>query len=166
MIDGPLSVERVMVQRDRIMVLVRVPEGPAAHLTEAQRDYLLSVRPRLARHACINAQGQPFGAIMAETSLPHVLEHLIIDFQAELSRGAVSRSFANAVSADKSDGTSTADAQSGRTRSPLTFVGTTEWLSEREGLARIEVNFTDDLIALDALKRACALLDEGMVATL
>lgn len=142
---SPLAVERVTVQRDRIQVLVRVAGGPAAHLTEAQRDFLLAARPRLARHACINAQGRPFGAIMDTTSLAHVLEHLVIDFQAELSH----------VNQRETPSCG---------RSPFTFVGTTEWLNEREGLARIEVNFTDDLIALDALKRARALLDEGMVA--
>ena len=81
----------------------------------------------------MNAQGEPFGAILDRTSLPHILEHLIIDFQAELAD-----------------------------RSAATFVGTTEWLNEREGLARVEVNFTDDLIALAALKAARALM-EGMV---
>lgn len=137
-----LAVERVLFRRDRMMVLVRVPEGPAAHLDAAAAAALLEARPALARHACLNAQGRPFGDILDATSLPHVLEHLIIDFQAEL------------VSAQE-NGTAT--------RPPLTFVGTTEWLNEREGLARIEVNFTDDLIALDALKRARALMDEGMV---
>lgn len=157
MTAAPLAVERVMVQRDRILVLVRVAGGPAAHLTEAQRDYLLAARPRLARHACINAQGRPFGAIMAETSLPHVLEHLIIDFQAELSR-------APAPPESAAPRPAPAAPRPAAARPPLTFVGTTEWLNEGEGLARIEVNFTDDLIALDALKRARALLDEGMVA--
>ena len=46
--------------------------------------------------------------------------------------------------------------------SDATFVGTTEWLSKRDGLARVTVNFTDDLIALGALKDALALL-EGTV---
>lgn len=140
-----LTVERVLFRSDRMIVLVRVPEGPAACLGEAGRDALLAARPALARHACLNAEGRPFGAILARTSLPHVLEHLIIDFQAELSAPA-----GNGLA----------------TKPPLTFVGTTEWLNEREGLARIEVNFTDDLIALDALKRARALMDEGMVRKL
>lgn len=128
-----LVVERVAIERDRMALLVRVAGGPAAHLSPEAAARLLRARPRLARHACVNAQGEPFGAILDRTSLPHILEHLIIDFQAELAD-----------------------------RSAATFVGTTEWLNEREGLARVEVNFTDDLIALAALKAACALM-EGMV---
>lgn len=128
-----LSVERVAIERDRMALLVRVAGGSTAHLSPEAAAQLLRARPRLARHACLNAQGEPFGAILDRTSLPHILEHLIIDFQAE---------FAD--------------------RSAATFVGTTEWLNEREGLARVEVNFTDDLIALAALKAARALM-EGMV---
>lgn len=127
------SLERVAIERDRMALLVRVPGGPGAHLSPATAERLRSARPRLARHRCLNAEGAPFGDILARTSLPHVLEHLIIDFQAEMND-----------------------------RSAATFVGTTEWLNEREGLARVEVNFTDDLIALAALKAACALM-EGMV---
>lgn len=137
-----MTVERVLFRRDRMIILVRVPEGPSAHLTPEARDHVLAARPSLARHTCLNAEGKPFGAILQHTSLPHVLEHLIIDFQAEFSR---------------------APGNDPATRAPLTFVGTTEWLDEHGGLARIEVNFTDDLIALDALKRARALMDEGMV---
>lgn len=128
-----LAVERVAIERDRMALLVRVPGGAAAHLSPEAAACLLRERPRLARHACLNAQGEPFGSILHRTSLPHVLEHLIIDFQAEFND-----------------------------RSAATFVGTTEWLNEREGLARVEVNFTDDLIALAALKAARALM-EGMV---
>lgn len=128
-----LVVERVSIERDRMAVLVRVPEGPGARLSAEAAVQLARARPTLVRHSCLNAEGAPFGDILDRTSLPHVLEHLIIDFQAEMND-----------------------------RSAKTFVGTTEWLNEREGLARVEVNFTDDLIALAALKAARALM-EGMV---
>lgn len=130
---APLAVERVAIERDRMALLVRVAGGPAAHLSPEAAVRLLQARPHLAEHACLNAQGEPFGAILDRTSLPHILEHLVIDFQAEFDD-----------------------------RSAATFVGTTEWLNEREGLARVEVNFTDDLIALAALKAARTLM-EGMV---
>ncbi|MEC4183587.1 hypothetical protein VJ918_02075 [Adlercreutzia sp. R21] len=130
-----LAVERIAFERDRMVLLVRVPGGAQAHLGPDAAARLREARPFLAGHACLNAEGAPFGAVLERTSLPHVLEHLVIDFQAE----------------------ATADH-----RSATTFVGTTEWLNEREGLARVAVNFTDDLIALAALKAACALM-EGMV---
>lgn len=134
MSDAPLRIERVAFERDRMVLLVRVSGGPAACLGNARAARLLDARPTLAAHACLNAEGAPFGTILARTSLPHVLEHLVIDFQAEHPES---------------------DAAA-------TFVGTTEWLSEREGLARVAVKFSDDLIALGALKSALALL-EGMV---
>lgn len=130
-----LKIERVAFERDRMALLVRVPEGPSGCLGREAADRLCAVRPCLARHACLNAEGAPFGDILPRTSLPHVLEHLVIDFQAQADGG----------------------------ERPFTFVGTTEWLNEREGLARVEVNFTDDLIALEALKRALELLNEGRV---
>ena len=140
---SPLAIERIAFERDRMVLLVRVPAGPAAHLGPDAAARLLQARPLLARHACLNAADAPFGTLLARTSLPHVLEHLVIDFQAE----ADERLRAAAFDAD---------------RSAATFVGTTEWLSEREGLARVAVNFTDDLIALGALQAALALM-EGMV---
>lgn len=130
-----LRVERVAFERDRMAVLVRVPEGPAACLGPEGARALTEARPLLAQHSCLNAEGAPFGAILPHTSLPHVLEHVIIDLQAEGDDGA----------------------------QPLTFLGTTEWLNEREGLARVEVNFADDLKALAALKGALQLLNEGKV---
>lgn len=112
-------------------LLVRVPEGADASLGTCGADRLLAARPSLAFHTCLNAEGAPFAEVLARTSLPHALEHLVIDLQA-----------ANPACA--------ADA---------TFVGTTEWLSRRDGLARVTVNFIDDLIALGALKDALALLE-------
>lgn len=138
-----LIVERIAFERDRMVLLVRMaPDAPAC-LGAAAADRLRAARPFLAGHACLNAQDAPFDTILARTSLPHVLEHLIIDFQAEAL-------------------VAPADGCPLQRRSATTFVGTTEWLNEREGLARVAVNFTDDLIALAALKAACALL-EGMV---
>lgn len=130
---APLALERVAIERDRMALLVRVAGGAGARLSPAAAARLLRERPTLAAHACLNEAGEPFGTILGRTSLPHILEHLIIDFQAELDD-----------------------------RSAATFVGTTEWLDEAGGLARVEVNFTDDLIALAALKAARALM-EGMV---
>lgn len=43
------------------------------------------------------------------------------------------------------------------------FVGTTEWVREAAGRARIEVSFTDDLVALRALSEATRFLNESMV---
>jgi hypothetical protein len=147
-----LAVERIAFERDRMVLLVRVAGGPAACLGPAAAARLSAARPFLTRHACLNAEGASFGAILDRTSLPHVLEHLVIDFQAEAQAQAAARGAHRPA----------ATFSTARNRSAATFVGTTEWLDERAGLARVAVNFTDDLIALAALKAACALM-EGMV---
>ena len=72
--------------------------------------------------------------MIAGTSVPHLLEHLVIHGQV----------FDSA------------------TPSNAALVGTTEWLDEANGLARIEVNYADDLAALSALKTALAFLNERM----
>ena len=41
--------------------------------------------PNLPRHACVNGAGDTFGAVMEATSLPHLLEHLVIDLQTQAS---------------------------------------------------------------------------------
>lgn len=129
-----LAVERITFEPSRMVLLVRVAAGPDACLGEAAAERLLAARPTLRQHRCLNDEGLPFAAYLPRTSLPHVLEHLIIDYQ----------------------------VSDGKTVTDHTFVGTTEWLSPAEGLARVAVNFTDDLIALAAVKAALALL-EGMV---
>lgn len=126
-----LAVERVTFERDRMALLVRVPEGVDASLGVRGADRLLAARPSLAFHTCLNDEDAPFAEVLARTSLPHALEHLVIDFQ----------------------------AQNPACASDATFVGTTEWLSKRDGLARVTVSFIDDLIALGALKDALALLE-------
>lgn len=115
----------------RVRVAQGVPRSTDARLAQA----LLAERPSLASHTCVNERGPLFGSVIEHTSLPHVLEHLIIDEQVRDSR-------------------SLADS---------TFVGTTEWLDEAAGLARVEVNFTDDLVALRAMRNALSTLNGKVV---
>lgn len=132
-----LSIERITVQRGRISLLVRVAPDAPLETDAALAQRLLALRPTLAHHACVNDRGLAFGDVIARTSLPHVLEHLIIDEQ----------------------------VRDPRTLTERTFVGTTEWLDESTRLARVEVNFSDDLVALGAVRRALSLLNgEAVVA--
>ena len=76
-------------------------------------------------HDCVNAKGKTFSAVMAGTSVPHLIEHIAIDIQTR--------------NADNSD---------------ASFVGTTEWLDESKGRARIQLSFEDDIEALKAFNEA------------
>lgn len=132
---NPLTVERISVRKDRISLQVRMaPKAP--RMTDARlARYALAKYPTLADHSCLNDRGSCFACVIAETSVPHLLEHLIIEEQVR-------------------------DPQ---TRDDARCVGTTEWLDELEGLARVEVNFADDLIALRAVRDAAAFLNRGLV---
>ena len=93
--------------------------------------------PDLPRHACVNGAGDTFGAVMEATSLPHLLEHLVIDLQTQ------------AAPPDASPDTA--------------YVGITRWTDENAGRAHIEVSFTDDLVALRAFRDATRFLNEAVV---
>ena len=93
--------------------------------------------PNLPRHACVNGAGDTFGAVMEATSLPHLLEHLVIDLQTQ------------AAPPDASPDTA--------------YVGNTRWTDENAGRAHIEVSFTDDLVALRAFRDATRFLNEAVV---
>lgn len=129
-----LVVERVAVRPGRLSLLVRVSEGYPHYATPQLAAYVSEHYPALAYHTCVNEVGPTFGAVMPTTSLPHLLEHLIIDEQ----------------------------VNDPETPSNAALLGTTEWRDERAGLARIEVNFSDDFVALRALRSALAFLNRGM----
>ncbi len=130
-----LIIERITIGRGRLCLVVRVAPGFRHTTTKDFANHLLALRPSLAQHTCINSKGSTFAAVIDQTSLPHVLEHMIIDEQVRAL-----------------------DASS-----DAIFVGTTEWLDERAGRAYVEVNFTDDLIALRALHNAISFLNSKML---
>ncbi len=131
----PIVVERVAVSEGRLSILVRMAPNAPRNVESQLLQAALAKYPSLPFHACVNDKGSAFADVMCETSVPHLLEHLIIDEQ----------------------------VRDERTPQNAVLVGTTEWLDERKGRARIEVNFTDDLVALRALREAVAFVNEGMV---
>ena len=78
----------------------------------------------------MNDRGAMFRDAIARTSLPHLLEHLIIDLQAQ------------------------------RAKDPArVFTGLTSWTRRDAGLAQVEVSFESDLGALAVLRDALSLLE-------
>ena len=127
---APVAVTDIRVRADRLVLTVQLAEGAPRETTSELADALVSAVPTLPAHACVNDRGSTFGAVLAKTPLPHVLEHLIIDAQARAAAPATP-----------------------------TFVGTTTWLSREAGIARVEVSYIDDLVALASVKQALATLN-------
>lgn len=128
----PVSIASVTVQSDRLVLEVALAPDAPRHMDERLAARLDALRPSLKAHACVNGVGPSFGHVMASTSLPHVLEHLILDEQ---------------VRADTAPDTAP-------------FSGITIWLDEGAGRAHVEVSYFDDLTALEAVKTATACLND------
>lgn len=126
-----IQVLGLRVKRDRIVARVQV--DPAnAYSTPALARRLIETHPDLPNHACVNPKGDRFGDVIAGTSLPHVLEHLVIDLQTQV----YARRDPNRV-----------------------FTGITRWVQRDAGLAQVAVSYRDDLVALRAFRDAAALLN-------
>ncbi len=132
--SGALRVLGVTVLTGRLVCEVQVPDERFRLTTPALAAWAAAAFPDLPNHSCVNGEGRTFGAVMARTSLPHMLEHLCIDLQV--------------AAAD--DG-----AQS--------FTGTTEWTDRAAGTARIQLSFCDDLMVLRAFNEAVRFLNDAVV---
>lgn len=127
----PIAIEQIVVGAGRMLCDVALaPETPRA-TSPALIERVCAEFPHLARHSCVNERGPYFGAVMNDTPLPHLLEHIVIDLQTRRSDNAAQ-----------------------------TFVGTTEWIDETAGKARVQVSFTDDLVALRAFRDAVRFLND------
>lgn len=125
-----LTVENLHITRGKLVATVRV--RPGARRTSARLAVRVTAdHPSLPQHSCVNSAGPVFDSVMANTSTPHLLEHLIIGYQ-------VAEEPAN---------------------STATFAGHTAWLDEAAGLATVTVNFRSDACALRAMAYACSYLN-------
>lgn len=130
-----IKVNNITVNKYRIFVLVQLGEQHFSNIRIKEK--LLLNAPNLAYHKCKNKNDEDFVDVMDKTSLAHLLEHLIIDFQIQFLEE---------------------DGVSGK---PI--FGTTEWIDQDKGLAKVEVSFYDDIIALKAIKSAEKLLNECLL---
>ena len=149
-LTDPVRVERMEVRRGHLVC--RVAFGSAPRVTSPQlMSRVLDVVPTLAQHACVNERGTTFAAVMNCTPLPHLLEHLVVDLQVRVESGQWSTLPGVAPEASPS--------MAGATRE-RPIVGTSEWLDEAAGIARIDVSFADDLVALRAMRDSVAFLNK------
>ncbi|MDO5116874.1 MAG: hypothetical protein Q4D34_00065 [Eggerthellaceae bacterium] len=135
-----ISVQRIIVRKDRVVCYVALdPHAPRATTPEIAQRLIRRVSS-LPDHDCINEKGPTFGDVIDQTSIPHVLEHLVIDFQAQQAAQSL-------------------DARM-RARS---FRGTTEWINVSEGRAKIELDYADDLVVLKALTDSVDILNDVLL---
>lgn len=132
-VTPPLRIESLTVQPGRIVCEV-VVDVSYCFTTPRLAEALLAEYPTLARHACVNDVGPTFGSVIHHTSIPHLLEHLVIDQQVRF------------------DG-----------RTEATLVGTSEWTDRQTGRAKVTVSFTDDLVALRAFRDATEKIAQAML---
>ena len=133
----PIQVRTMVVRTGRLVCDVVIPDARFRYTTPRLSAFANGQYPDLPHHACVNGIGDTFGYVMEKTSVPHLLEHLTISEQVR----------------SQSSGSNT-------------FVGTTEWLDETAGLARIEVGFKDDLVALRAFNEATRFLNIAVLTCL
>ncbi|MEG0503267.1 MAG: hypothetical protein RR547_01350 [Raoultibacter sp.] len=129
----PLRIESLTVQPGRIVCEV-VVAMEHCYTTPRIAETILADHPSLARHACVNDIGPTFGSVINQTSLPHLLEHLVIDLQV------------------RSEG-----------KEDETLVGTSEWTDKQAGRATVTVSFTDDLVALRAFRDAAEKITQAVL---
>ena len=130
-----IETEHISVKPGRLTIRVRVTAGTPLYMSPVLAYKVLATYPELVAHACINEEGRIFGDVIDHTSVPHVLEHLIISEQ----------------------------ARNEETPAKANLLGTTQWLDESHGVARIDVNFTNDIVALQAFRNALQFMNEEMV---
>lgn len=104
-------------------------------LNDVQRrklaEALLQKYPFIKEHACKNSHGPAFGDCILTTTVPHILEHVILE------------------ECKKNDAGNKVSDFSGKNK---LFVGKTTNLSE--DLAKIELKYYDDIFMLNAINRA------------
>ena len=135
--SDPIQLRAVTIKPGRLICSVIVPEERFRYTNPKIAAFSIASYPELPHHACVNEVGPSFSAVIERTSIPHLLEHVAIS---EQTRSAVAR-----------------DAE---------FVGTTEWVDEESGEARIELSFLDDLEALRAFNKATRFLNNAVITCL
>lgn len=136
--DDALHLDRVVVRPGRLRLEVSLVGQATRGTTDTIAQQAIARYPTIQAHSCINEQGPVFGDVIFHTSIPHLLEHMIIEEQ--LAETA----------------TTSASLQ---TREERTLVGTTH-ITRSHAHAVIEVSFFDDLIAVRATRRALDALNE------
>ena len=134
-----VRVSRVVVKADRMVCDVQLSPACPRASSRVLMSALLQAHPHLPAHACKNECGTTFGAVMNQTPLIHVLEHVAIDCMVQ-------------------------NESAKTTSSDTLFVGNSRWLDPVQGLGRVELGFRNDIAALRALKTAVEQVNRALVS--
>ena len=137
--SDPIEVREIVVRTGRLVCEVAIPDARFRRTTPKLAAFVTGHYPDLPHQACVIVVGRTFGDVIESTSVPHLLEHLVISEQVRNDRGG---------------STST------------TFIGTTEWTDEEAGEARVEIGFRDDIDALRALNDMTRFLNMAVITCL
>ena len=135
--EAPIQVREVIVRTGRLVVELAIPDERFRYTTPRLAAFAIGQYPDLPHHACVNHVGHTFGDVIEQTTVPHLIEHLVISMQVH--------------------GGATGDSL---------FVGTSEWTNEEAGEARVEVGFKDDLAALRAFNEATQFVNTAVLTCL
>lgn len=133
----PIQVCGIVVRTGRIAVEIEIPDARYRYTTPRLAAFAEGQFPDLPHHACVNDVGFTFGDVIESTSVPHLLEHVVISYQVRE-----------------------------RAIGDPTFIGTTEWIDEENGRALVEFGFQDDLVALRAFNEATQFINMAVLTCL
>jgi len=128
-----LRAKRIVVKADRMVCSLQITD-PRWHYSSPELiGLLLPHAPNLARHSCVNERGEVFGAVMNDTPLAHVFEHLTVEL----------------LSAAASD-------------PKQIYKGLTWWDDQSRGLASVEISYTDDIETFKVIRQALHYINEAI----
>lgn len=157
-----ITVRRIVVGNGRMVCTVQLScECPLNSCKDLMRE-LLALHPHLPHHVCKNKQGCTFAAVMNNTSIIHVFEHVIIDCMVQESQAK--RATSNTSNTHVTQAPPRANAISTLPDEATLFVGNSQWVSKERKTATVEVSFTDDVMALRAIKTAVAHLNAALAS--
>ena len=134
-----IDIRRVQIGPENLVAQVRIA-GDAPLMTSEDVDGTARVYrllPHIVEHACLGDAGETFKDARGDTEIAHLLEHVIISLQVRE-----------------------------RNSGDATFIGTTVWIYEQEGLASVEFGFRDDLVALRAFNEAVKFVNVAVLTCL
>ncbi|KAF0207884.1 MAG: hypothetical protein FD171_1316 [Actinobacteria bacterium] len=122
-----MRVHSVTVCADRVDVLVDVGDAETLRTTadESIAERALTLLPGLERHTCDNEDSRSFAEEMADTEVPHLFEHVVMELM----------------------------AQAGSPRS-LKGETSWDFKRDGHGIFRVSLEYDDDLVCLGAIKAA------------